>query len=83
MKDKNELYSSLIDWASERIDKMYSKAQRTKHPVKRRLFHDDAIALEEEFFEWIADHNAGKQSNVLFIPYHYGIEDRSDSNSSR
>lgn len=81
MKDKNELYSSILDWASERIDKMYSKAQRTKHPVKRRLYHDDAIALEEEFFEWYAEQHTGEGSNVLFIPYHRGVGDHSDSNS--
>lgn len=81
MKNKNEIYTSILDWSSARIDTLYTRAQRTNQPQLRRLYHDNAIALEEEFFDWYADSNAGKGVNVLFIPYHRGIGDRSDSNS--
>jgi hypothetical protein len=83
MQDKNELYTSILDWSSARIDKLYTRAQRSKNPILRRMYHDNAIALEEEYFDWYADNNAGKGVNVLFIPYHRGIKDGSDSKDSR
>lgn len=82
MKDKNELYTSILDWSSARIDRLYTRAKRTDQPVLRRLYHDNAIALEEEFFDWYAEQHTGKGSNVLFIPYHRGIGDLSDSKDS-
>jgi len=72
-----EYYYYLIDWASTRIDYLSSRS-RVVSAKKLKIYHQgNANAVEEEFFDWIANSNSGKKSNVLFVPYYDDVESSS------
>lgn len=61
MSNKEEQLEQLMQWATQRLDDIYTTQPK------------DALALEEEFFDWYNDQHQGNQSNVLFVPYHESI----------
>jgi len=65
-----EYYYSLIDWAGTRIDYLHSRSLTVSAAKLKKYHSGNALALEEEFFEWFANDNSNKTSNVLFIPYY-------------
>lgn len=65
-----EQYNNLIDWAGNRIDYLLSRSKACNTPNRKTTHRRNAVALEEEFFDWFAARHSDSKQNVLFIPYH-------------
>lgn len=62
MLSKEEQFNRVCDWSIKRLDHMYIRS-----PL-------NALALEEEFFEWYDDRHKNRLTDVLFVPYHESID---------
>jgi len=63
-------YNNLIDWAGTRIDYLHTRSRVVSATKLKKYHRGNALALEEEFFDWFAAKHSDSRSNVLFIPYH-------------
>ena len=72
-----EYYHYLIDWAGNRIDYLSGRSRVVSAKKLMKYHQGNANAIEEEFFDWFANSNAGKKSNVLVVPYYDDVENSS------
>lgn len=80
---QNEIFNHIVDWSQKRIDYLSSRSKACKTDKLKKFHHANSIALEEEYFDWYADLNAGKKMNVLFIPYYKGYRGKSNRSDSK
>jgi len=79
---KKNVVEQTLAWADNRITTLYNVAKHVKHPITKRLYHDNAIALEEEFLEWIHAIHSGISTKALVFRNVNVRQDDSDSKDS-
>lgn len=71
---QNDIFNHVLKWSEERVDYLHSRSKACRTAQRKKLHYGNALALEEEYFDWYADTQSGKQFEVLFIPYHKSLD---------